>query len=65
MAMQQEGLSEADARQKIFLIDSKGLVTKHRLADLTEHKKPYAKDIEPIDNLTKAVQVVKPNILIG
>lgn len=65
MAMKREGLSETEAQDRIFLFDSKGLITKDRLADLNDHKKPYAKDIGPIKDLMKAIEVVKPSILIG
>lgn len=43
MAMMKEGLSEADASRKVWLVDSKGLIVKNRpKGGLTEHKEPVS-----------------------
>ncbi|MDQ8153390.1 MAG: NAD-dependent malic enzyme [Gemmatimonadota bacterium] len=63
-ALMAEGVSEADARAKCWLVDSHGLVTKHR-TDLAEHKLPYAHDHAPVPDLLAAVEALKPTALIG
>lgn len=60
------GISEQDARSKIWMVDSKGLVVKNRPEGGVEgHKKYYAKDHAPIKELLQAVKTLKPSILIG
>lgn len=63
-AFRAAGLSEKDAWDSVWLIDSKGLVVNGR-GDLTEHKQPFAKDFEPLTDLTKIVLALKPTALIG
>ncbi|KAJ2894970.1 NADP-dependent malic enzyme [Zalerion maritima] len=62
------GLSEAAAKDKFWLVDTKGLVTKDRGDKLAEHKKYFAR----IDNnghqfrtLEEVIEYVKPSALIG
>ena len=70
-AMLQEGYSEHDGRQKLWLIDSKGLVHTGR-TNLEDSKRRYAQPTErisPIDpeslSFFEVVRNVKPTILIG
>ncbi|MHB1313492.1 MAG: oxaloacetate-decarboxylating malate dehydrogenase [Gemmatimonadaceae bacterium] len=63
-ALMAEGLGEAAAREKCWLVDSHGLVTKGR-TDLAEHKLPYAHDHAPMPDLLAAVEALKPWALIG
>jgi len=66
MAMKQEGVSEEDARKKIWMVDSKGLIVVDRpKGGISEHKAPFAQKHDPIDNLNEVVKTVKPTILIG
>ena len=70
-AMQRGGLSEKDARSRVWLIDKQGLVTDD-MQNLPDYQQPYARPAaevsewggHPIDLLT-VVQQVKPTILIG
>ena len=63
-AMQREGLSEAEARQRCLFIDSKGVVIASR-ADLPEHKRPFAQERTPTPDLLALVEDYKPTVLIG
>ena len=63
-AMMTEGLSEADAVQRNWLVDSKGLVVKGR-SGLTGHKMRYAHDQEPIGEFLTAINMLKPTAIIG
>lgn len=66
MAMMAEGTSEKDARAKIWLVDSKGLIVKDRAeGGVTGHKVKFAHARAPIKTLTEAVKTLKPNILVG
>jgi len=62
--MMQEGLSEKDARKHCWFVDSKGLVVASR-TDLVHHKKPWAHDAAPVADLATAIDVLKPDCLIG
>ncbi|CAH0723875.1 unnamed protein product, partial [Brenthis ino] len=65
-AMKKEGTSDAEARARIYLVDSKGLVVKDRPeGGLNEHKLHFAKDCPPIRTLAEVVNVTKPSVLIG
>ncbi|XP_049537052.1 NADP-dependent malic enzyme-like [Anopheles darlingi] len=66
MALQQDGLSEAEARRRIWLVDSRGLIVKDRPAGgLSGHKHNFAHEHPPVDTLHEAVQQLRPTILIG
>lgn len=54
-----------EARKKIWLVDSKGLVVDSRKESLQHFKLPWAHDHEPINNLLDAVKEIKPTVLIG
>jgi malate dehydrogenase (oxaloacetate-decarboxylating)(NADP+) len=63
-AMMAEGVSEADALKRIWLVDSRGLVVKNR-AGLTDHKLRYAHDHAPIGDFLAAIQTLRPTAIIG
>ena len=63
-AMMAEGLSEADAVQRNWLVDSKGLVVKGR-SGLSGHKMRYAHDQQPVGEFRTAIDTLKPTAIIG
>ena len=64
MAMQDEGLAYGEAKRRVWLVDSKGLVVKSR-ADLNEHKIEFAQDVAPVAGLEEIVDIVKPTAIVG
>ena len=74
LALQEDGLSLEEARKYIWMVDSKGLVTKARLG-LEEFKGSYARDLDEIASydcndrssisFEEAIANAKPTILIG
>jgi malate dehydrogenase (oxaloacetate-decarboxylating)(NADP+) len=64
LAMIAEGATEAEARQLIWLVDSRGLVVKNRLG-LTEEKLPYAHEHAPIGDFLTAIRTLQPTAIIG
>ncbi|VDK71958.1 unnamed protein product [Gongylonema pulchrum] len=64
MQMQFEGLTVEQARQRVFLINSKGLITKNSPVVKPEHQK-YAKDVPHIKDLLEIIETVRPTGLIG
>ncbi|XP_033224131.1 NADP-dependent malic enzyme-like isoform X2 [Belonocnema kinseyi] len=66
MAMKKEGVSECEAKSKIWMVDSRGLIVKNRPSGgISEHKIQFARDHEPVDTLTEVVKISKPTVLIG
>jgi malate dehydrogenase (oxaloacetate-decarboxylating)(NADP+) len=63
-ALGREGVKEAEARARCWLVDSKGLVVASR-RDLAAHKRPYAHEREPLPDLASAVAALRPSALIG
>jgi malate dehydrogenase (oxaloacetate-decarboxylating)(NADP+) len=63
-AMIAEGLSEADALRRDWLVDSRGLVVKNR-ENLTDHKLRYAHDHAPVGDFLSAIHTLKPTAIIG
>jgi malate dehydrogenase (oxaloacetate-decarboxylating)(NADP+) len=62
--LMEEGLSLAEARNRIWFVDSKGLIVKGRTG-LVEHKLHYAHDHAPCADLLSAVKAIKPTMLVG
>ncbi|KAJ4768494.1 Malic enzyme [Rhynchospora pubera] len=54
-----------EARKKIWLVDSKGLIVNSRMDSLQSFKKPWAHEHEPVKNLVDAIKALKPTVLIG
>ncbi len=63
-AMAAQGVSEAEARKRIWLFDSRGLVVKDR-AGVGGHKLPYAHEHAPVDKFPDAIRSLKPSAIIG
>jgi malate dehydrogenase (oxaloacetate-decarboxylating)(NADP+) len=63
-AMVAQGCSEADARRRCWLMDSRGLVVKSR-SDLAEHKRHYAHEHAPLGDFLAAIRALKPTTMIG
>src|SRR6201995_5128436 len=63
-AMMAEGLSEAEALRRNWLVDSRGLVVKKR-ENLTDHKLRYAHDHAPVADFQTAIQTLRPTAIIG
>lgn len=73
-AMMGAGLSEQEARARLFLVDINGLLTED-MADLSEFQRPFARSLDEISgwalstnesiNLLDVVANVRPTALIG
>lgn len=62
------GLSEAEAKEKFYIVDTKGLVTKDRGDRLADHKKFFARhdnDGHQFKTLEEVIEYVKPTALVG
>lgn len=68
--MLDQGLSEADARKRFYLIDRQGLLFDD-MTDLTPEQKPFARkrsefaNADEITSLEAAVKAIHPTILVG
>jgi len=62
-AFEDQGLTNQEARQRLWFVDQDGLVVSNR-TDLMPHNKPYAHDGKQL-NFIEAIDDIKPNILIG
>jgi hypothetical protein len=60
-----EKKSVDEARKRIYLLDSKGLVTKARYESLQEFKKPYAHEHPACPTFLSAIKALKPTAIIG
>lgn len=66
MYMVTEGKEIADARRRIWMVDTKGLLVRNRpKKGLTKDKEPFAHEHAVVDSLEDAVDILKPTILIG
>ncbi|MFZ4778381.1 MAG: NAD-dependent malic enzyme [Terrimicrobiaceae bacterium] len=64
-ALAQEGVSEAEARQRCWFVDSRGLLVKNRGDAMPAHKLPFAHESEQIPTLSEAILKLKPTTLVG
>lgn len=63
-AMVAQGLAPELARQRCWLVDSKGLVVQSR-SGLAAQKQPYAHAHAEVDSFLAAVQALRPTAIIG
>ena len=63
VALQREGLSGQEARQRLWFVDIDGLVVKGRKG-LLPHNTPYMHDHKPL-GFVDAIRDIKPHVLIG
>jgi malate dehydrogenase (oxaloacetate-decarboxylating)(NADP+) len=63
-AMVADGLDEAAARRRCWMVDSRGLVVRTR-SGLAEHKLAYAHEHGPAGSFLAAVEALKPTAIIG
>jgi len=65
LALCHRGLSESAATQRIFMMDSKGLLTKSGIDKMEDHKKEFAQDCREVKTVEEAIELIKPSVLIG
>merc|ERR1712038_1793304 len=66
MGEKREGISLEEARKKIWMKDSRGLLVNDRPeGGITHHKAPYAHEHAPMKDLGEMVNELKPTVLIG
>ncbi len=63
IALRHEGLSEQEARRRLWFVDQFGLVVKAR-DDLAPHNLPYAHEVAG-SRFIEAIGTIKPQVLIG
>ncbi|MBQ8828833.1 MAG: oxaloacetate-decarboxylating malate dehydrogenase [Burkholderiaceae bacterium] len=64
VALCKEGLTTEEASQRIYLFDSKGLVTVDR-DDLQEIKRPFAHVDDAETTLLDAIELIRPSVIVG
>ncbi|MFM1936920.1 MAG: hypothetical protein RI990_1879, partial [Planctomycetota bacterium] len=62
--MVREGLSDAEAHAKCWLVNSRGLVTADTTG-LSEFQRPFAHAHAPVTDLKTIVEAVRPSVLVG
>ncbi|CAN7937344.1 unnamed protein product, partial [Ixodes hexagonus] len=65
MAMVKEGSTQEEARGRIWMLDSRGLIRTPNGDSTQSHKEKFAKDAKQMNNLLEIVKFVKPTVLIG
>ncbi|ESO07551.1 hypothetical protein HELRODRAFT_110490 [Helobdella robusta] len=65
-AMKSDGISEKEALKCIWMFDSKGLIVTSRAPEtLTANKQRFAKNFQAVDDFEEAVNLIKPDAIIG
>ena len=62
--MQENGLSEAEAFERCWLFNSKGLVIKSR-TDLDAYKAVFAHEHKPVEDFLATIKEIRPTAIIG
>ncbi len=63
-AIADQGMDPAEARQRCWFMDSKGLIVKGR-DRLKPHTVPFAHEHEPVTGIANAIEALRPTVLIG
>lgn len=63
-AMMMDGLSKDEARSRIWLFDTKGLVESSRTG-VKSFQKPYVHDHPPVKDFADAIESIRPTAIIG
>jgi len=63
--MEAEGMTEEEAKNTFWFLDSKGLVTDWRSEAIAEHKLHYVRHEKHLHTLLEVVEKVKPTVLMG
>ncbi len=63
-AMMAQGATEQEARLRVWLVDSRGLVVKRR-NNLNDSKRAYAHDHPPVADFLAAIRTLRPTAIIG
>ncbi len=63
-ALVAEGMDDVSARQRCWMVDSRGLVVRSRVA-LAEHKRRYAHEHPQVQDFLDAVEILRPTAIIG
>lgn len=63
-AIAEQGMSLAEARQRCWFMDSKGLIVKGR-ERVKPHALHYAHEHEPVTGIAGAIAALRPTVLIG
>ena len=63
LALLKEGLSKQEALERLWFVDTNGLVESSR-NDLLPHNLPYAHHHKPL-NFIESIKTIKPHVLIG
>jgi len=63
-ALEKEGLSAAEARAKMYYVNSRGLVTMSQEGRAGPHLLPFIKDMPDMD-FKEALKAINPDVLIG
>ena len=66
-ALVQQGLSLEEARSRVHMFDTKGLLQASRIPDLVDFQRPYAHEHAPLSlaEFPKAIKDLKPTTIIG
>jgi malate dehydrogenase (oxaloacetate-decarboxylating)(NADP+) len=59
------GKTVTQVRQQIWLMDSEGLVVRFRAENMEDRKLPYAHEHDECTELSDAVDLIKPTVLVG
>jgi malate dehydrogenase (oxaloacetate-decarboxylating)(NADP+) len=65
MAMASEGLSEEEARKRVWLFDVDGLLTKDRADSLLDFQKPFAVDHPASKDFVETIRSMKATAIFG